>query len=159
KVLFWLFMVELWERFSYYGMRAFLVLYLIALTGTGGFGMTKPAAYAIYAAYGALVYLTPLAGGFFAGKVLGFRNAIMWGAILMASGQFTLVASQGDGTQGNKYLLYVGLALLVTGNGFFKPNISSMIGRFYPQGDPRRDRAFTIFYMGINTGAFLAPLT
>jgi POT family proton-dependent oligopeptide transporter len=159
KVLFWLFMVELWERFSYYGMRAFLVLYLIAHTNTGGFGMDKPVAYAVYAAYGALVYLTPLAGGFLADKILGFRKAIIWGATLMAAGQFTLATSQGNGGEGNKLLLYAGLALLVIGNGFFKPNISSMIGRFYPQGDPRRDQAFTIFYMGINTGAFISPLT
>ncbi len=100
KVLFWLFMVEMWERFSYYGMRAFLVLYLIALTQTGGFGMKKESAYAIYAAYGALVYLTTLAGGFLADKVLGFRKSIIWGASLMAAGQFTLVVSQGDGGEG-----------------------------------------------------------
>jgi proton-dependent oligopeptide transporter, POT family len=153
KVLFWLFMVEMWERFSYYGMRAFLVLYLTKIVHNG-FGMDKKDGYAIYAAFGALVYLTPLAGGFIADKFLGFRNAIIWGAILMASGQFTLSAGEG-----NKYALYVGLGLLVTGNGFFKPNISSMIGKFYPKGDPRRDQAFTIFYMGINIGAFLAPLT
>jgi POT family proton-dependent oligopeptide transporter len=154
KVLFFLFMTELWERFSYYGMRALLVLYLTAQTIKGGFGIPKDAAYGIYAAYGALVYLTPLAGGFLADKLLGFRNSIIWGAILMASGQFALAASVGS-----PLLLYTGLALLVTGNGFFKPNISSLIGRFYPQGDPRRDGAFTIFYMGINIGAFLTPLT
>jgi POT family proton-dependent oligopeptide transporter len=154
KALFFLFMVELWERFSYYGMRALLVLYLIATTANGGFGFEKKAAYGIYAAYGALVYLTPLAGGYLADKLLGFRRSIIWGAILMAAGQFTLSMSVG-----NQYVLYTGLALLVTGNGFFKPNISSLIGRFYPQGDPRRDGAFTIFYMGINIGAFLTPLT
>src|SRR5262249_4216834 len=159
KVLFWLFMVELWERFSYYGMRAFLVLYLIAQTTTGGFAMTKPMAYAVYAGYGALVYLTPLAGGFLADKILGFRKAIIWGAILMASGQFTLSLSQGNGGAGGPPPLHLGRALLVAGHGVFKPNISSMIGKFYPQGDPRRDRAFTIFYMGINTGALLGPLT
>jgi proton-dependent oligopeptide transporter, POT family len=229
-VLFWLFMVELWERFSYYGMRAFLVLYLTKSLVTGGFGLKKEVAYGVYAAYGALVYLTPLIGGFLADKIMGFRRAIIWGAILMAAGQFTLFTSPGtdlipqskykeradkwaeerghkaalaklaekqpgeesldkDAFQkavekrqeeytaaemklldqeiaagrtsggGTEVLLFVGLALLVVGNGFFKPNISSMIGRFYPQGDPRRDRAFTIFYMGINTGAFIAPLT
>jgi POT family proton-dependent oligopeptide transporter len=202
SVLFWLFMVELWERFSYYGMRAFLVLYLTKAMVTGGFGYKKEIAYGIYAAYGALVYLTPLIGGFLADKIMGFRRAIIWGAILMAAGQFTLFTSPGtdfvsqrryeelakareaanpEATKtnpeaekaaldqeiaggrtteaGTEVLLFVGLALLVIGNGFFKPNISSMIGRFYPQGDPRRDRAFTIFYMGINTGAFIAPLT
>jgi len=210
-VLFWLFMVELWERFSYYGMRAFLVLYLTKAMVTGGFGLKKELAYGIYAAYGALVYLTPLIGGFLADKIMGFRRAIIWGAMLMAAGQFTLFTSPGTdfvsqrqyeerakkwaderghestirgltpeqqvefldkerklldeqiaaskSTSGTEILLYVGLALLVIGNGFFKPNISSMIGRFYQQGDPRRDRAFTIFYMGINTGAFIAPLT
>lgn len=160
KALFLLFTVELWERFSYYGMRAFLVLYLIALTTTGGFGFEKKTAYAVYAAYGALVYLTPLAGGYLADKVLGFRRAIICGATLMAAGQFTLAASQGEnGQRGDETLLFAGLALLVTGNGFFKPNISSMVGKYYRQGDPRRDQAFTIFYMGINTGAFISPLT
>ncbi|MBX9627270.1 MAG: oligopeptide:H+ symporter, partial [Gemmataceae bacterium] len=159
KALFLLFTVELWERFSFYGMRAFLVLYLVSLAATGGFGFDKKAAYAIYGAYGALVYLCPLAGGFLADKVLGFRKAIIWGSVLMAAGQFTLAASQGEGERGDPALLFAGLALLVTGNGFFKPNISSMIGKYYPQGDPRRDQAFTIFYMGINTGAFISPLT
>ena len=202
KVLFWLFMVELWERFSYYGMRAFLVLYLTKALVTGGFGLKKEVAFGIYAAYGALVYLTPLVGGFLADKFMGFRRAIIWGAMLMAAGQFTLFTSSGTDfvsqrayeertkareaanpdaakqnpaaeqeaveneiaagrtpVAGNQILLFAGLALLVVGNGFFKPNISSMIGRFYPQGDSRRDGAFTIFYMGINTGAFIAPLT
>lgn len=154
KALFFLFMVELWERFSYYGMRAFLVLYLTKELVTGGFGFEKKVAYGIYAAYGALVYLTPLAGGYLADKLLGFRRAIIWGAVLMAAGQFTLSSSTGDST-----LLFGGLALLVIGNGFFKPNISSLVGKFYGTGDPRRDGAFTIFYMGINMGAFLAPLT
>src|SRR6476469_5401930 len=117
KALFFLFMVELWERFSYYGMRALLVLYLTSETIKGGFGVAEKLAYGIYAAYGALVYLTPLAGGYVADKILGFRKSIIWGATLMAAGQFTLSASTG-----NQYLLYAGLALLVTGNGFFKPN-------------------------------------
>lgn len=185
KALFFLFMVELWERFSYYGMRAFLVLYLTKSLVTGGFGLDKKVAYSIYAAYGALVYLTPLAGGLLADKLLGFRRAIIWGAILMAAGQFTLSTSTGTtlipqsafaervkngeteaalaagrATEpGNEWLMFVGLSLLVIGNGFFKPNISSLIGKFYGPGDPRRDGAFTIFYMGINMGAFLAPLT
>ncbi len=154
KVLFFLFMTELWERFSYYGMRALLVLYLTSVTTKGGFGFPEKSAYGIYAAYGALVYLTPLLGGFLSDKFLGFRKSIIWGALLMASGQFTLSFSSG-----NEIVLYVGLALLVIGNGFFKPNISSLIGKFYAQGDPRRDGAFTIFYMGINIGAFLTPLT
>jgi POT family proton-dependent oligopeptide transporter len=162
KVLFFLFMVELWERFSYYGMRALLVLYLTKTAVEGGFGFSETIGYGIYGAYGALVYLTPLAGGYLADKVLGFRKSIIWGAILMALGQFTLFFSydlSGDGSQNNKLLLYIGLGLLVLGNGFFKPNISSLVGKYYQQGDPRRDGAFTIFYMGINIGAFLTPLT
>jgi proton-dependent oligopeptide transporter, POT family len=184
KALFFLFMVELWERFSYYGMRAFLILYLTKMLVTGGFGFERKVGLAIYAAYGAMVYLTPLVGGFLADKLLGFRRAIIWGAILMAAGQFTLSASPGAALvssaeyeerikageseasivagrtveRGDERFLFAGLALLVIGNGFFKPNISSMIGKFYGDGDPRRDGAFTIFYMGINIGAFLAPL-
>ncbi|MBO0699984.1 MAG: MFS transporter, partial [Zavarzinella sp.] len=162
RVLFFLFMVELWERFSYYGMRAFLILYLTREAIKGGFGFEKPIAYGIYGAFTALVYLTPLAGGYLADKFLGSRKAITWGAILMALGQFVLFLSHDRTTgeaQNDGILLYVGLGVLALGNGFFKPNISSMIGRFYRQGDPRRDGAFTIFYMGINIGAFLAPLT
>ena len=155
KALFTLFMVELWERFSYYGMRALLILYMTADIMDGGFAFDDAKAYGIYGAYGALVYLTPLVGGFFADKLVGFRKAIVWGAILMAIGQFTLFL----GGIENETMFYIGLAVLVVGNGFFKPNISSMIGRFYEEGDKRRDGAFTLFYMGINMGAFLAPLT
>jgi len=154
RALFALFMVELWERFSYYGMRAFLVLYLTSKLTTGGFEMPEDVGNSIYAAYGALVYLTPLIGGFLSDKILGFRKSIIWGAMLMAVGQFTLSTSQGS-----QLILFVGLASLTIGNGFFKPNISSLVGKFYGVGDSRRDGAFTIFYMGINLGAFLAPLT
>ena len=150
--LFTLFMVELWERFSYYGMRALLILYMTANLIDGGFDFSDGKAYGIYGAYGALVYLTPLIGGYFADKLMGFRKAITLGAILMAMGQFTLFMN-------NQTTFFIGLALLVVGNGFFKPNISSMVGRFYKDGDKRRDGAFTLFYMGINMGAFLAPLT
>ncbi|GET49138.1 hypothetical protein RCZ02_19690 [Capnocytophaga felis] len=152
KALFTLFMVELWERFSYYGMRALLILYMTANLIDGGFQFDDAKAFGIYGAYGALVYLTPISGGYFADKLIGFRKAIAFGAILMAAGQFTLFAN-------NQTTFFIGLALLVVGNGFFKPNISSMIGRFYADGDKRRDGAFTLFYMGINMGAFLAPLT
>ncbi len=152
KALFALFMVELWERFSYYGMRAILVLYMTSELIKGGFAFDDAKAYGIYGAYGALVYLTPILGGVFADRIMGFRKAIIWGSLLMALGQFTLFMD-------NQTTFYIGLALLVIGNGFFKPNISSMIGKFYPDGDPRRDGAFTIFYMGINIGAFLTPLT
>ncbi len=152
RALFALFMVELWERFSYYGMRAILVLYMTSELIRGGFGYADAKAYGIYAAYGALVYLTPIIGGYFADKMMGFRKAIIWGSALMALGQFTLFLH-------SEATFYMGLALLVVGNGFFKPNISSMVGKFYKTGDSRRDGAFTIFYMGINIGAFLTPLT
>lgn len=152
KALFTLFMVELWERFSYYGMRALLILYMTAKVMDGGFEFDDAKAYGIYGAYGALVYLTPIIGGYFADKLMGFRKAITIGALLMAIGQFTLFMN-------NEFTFFIGLALLVVGNGFFKPNISSMVGRFYEDGDKRRDGAFTLFYMGINMGAFLAPLT
>ncbi|MCO6464826.1 MAG: peptide MFS transporter [Saprospiraceae bacterium] len=152
KALFILFMVELWERFSYYGMRALLVLYMTANLIAGGFEFNDAKAYGIYGAYGALVYLTPIVGGYFADKLIGFRKAIVIGSLLMAAGQFTLFLN-------NQTTFFLGLALLVVGNGFFKPNISSMVGRFYKDGDKRRDGAFTLFYMGINMGAFLAPLT
>lgn len=145
--LYALFATELWERFSYYGMRALLVLYL---TDALYFGMKRPDALEIYGIYTGLVYLTPLLGGALADRFLGQRKAIFIGGLLMAMGQFTLA-------MGMDYLYY-GLGLIILGNGFFKPNISTMVGALYPEKDPRRDGAFTIFYMGINIGAFLAPL-
>lgn len=143
--LFYLFFTELWERFSYYGMRALLILYM-----TKGLLVGDSEAYGVYGAYGALVYATPVLGGVLADKFLGFKNSIILGGILMALGHFALAFDP---------LFFIALGFLIIGNGFFKPNISSMIGTFYEQGDPRRDSAFTIFYMGINTGAFLTPLT
>ncbi len=152
KALFYLFFVELWERFSYYGMRALLVLYMTAELIDGGFGYDDSRAYGVYAAYGALVYSTPLIGGYLAERFMGYRKSIMWGAILMALGHFAMAFE-------HQAIFFGALALLILGNGFFKPNISSMIGKYYGEGDPRRDGAFTIFYMGINIGAFLTPLT
>ncbi len=152
KALFYLFFVELWERFSYYGMRALLVLYMVAEIADGGFGFEEGKAYGIYASYGAMVYATPLIGGYLAEKYLGYRKAIMWGAILMALGHFAMAFE-------NNTVFLLALGLLILGNGFFKPNISSLIGKYYGLKDPRRDGAFTIFYMGINIGAFLTPLT
>lgn len=152
KALFYLFFVEMWERFSYYGMRALLVLYMTAKLVEGGLGHSEKSAYGIYAAYGALVYLTPLLGGLLAEKVVGYRKAIVWGAFLMMMGQFGLMIK-------NPGIFFAALALLVLGNGFFKPNISSLIGKLYKEGDPARDGGFTIFYMGINVGAFLTGVT
>jgi POT family proton-dependent oligopeptide transporter len=147
KALFYLFFVELWERFSYYGMRALLILYL-----TKAFAFSDDKAYGIYGAYGALVYATPVIGGLIADKLLGLRKAIMLGAVLMAIGHFAMAFPQ-------QPVLFLALGFLIVGNGFFKPNISSLVGKLYPDGDPRRDSAFTLFYMGVNTGAFLTPLT
>ncbi|MFI5456945.1 MAG: peptide MFS transporter [Isosphaerales bacterium] len=142
--LYVLFTTEMWERFSFYGMRALLVLYL-----TKAIGLERPDALNIYAIYTGLIYLTPLIGGRLADRYLGQRKAVFIGGILMALGQFALTQRE---------LLHLGLGLLIVGNGFFKPNISTMVGTLYPQGDHRRDGAYTIFYMGINLGAFLAPL-
>ena len=142
--LYALFTTEMWERFSYYGMRALLVLYL-----TKAIGLNRPDALNIYAIYTGLIYLTPLIGGRLADRYLGQRKAVFIGGILMALGQFALTQRE---------LLNLGLGLLIVGNGFFKPNISTMVGALYPQGDARRDGAYTIFYMGINLGAFLSPL-
>ncbi len=151
--LFMLFFAELWERFSFYGMRALLTLYLtVQLFKHLGDDEAKATAFGIYAAYGSLVYTTPFIGGILADKVLGFKRSTMLGAVLMAIGHFVMAIE-------NEPMLYVALAFLIVGNGFFKPNISSMVGGLYKDGDSRRDGAFTIFYLGINIGAFLAPLT
>ena len=140
-----LFFTEMWERFSYYGMRALLVLYLVNQVN-----MERADALEIYAIFTGLVYLTPILGGMLADTLLGKRKAIYIGGILMALGQFCL--AMGIDT------LNLGLGLIIMGNGFFKPNISAIVGGLYEENDPRRDGGFTIFYMGINLGAFLSPL-
>ncbi|MCB1613584.1 MAG: oligopeptide:H+ symporter, partial [Xanthomonadales bacterium] len=146
KGLFLLFGTEMWERFSYYGMRALLVLSLVALVESDnpGFGWTQAEALRLYGLFTGFVYFTPLIGGWLADNYLGQRKSIIIGGILMAAGQFLLASS----IPGNLTLFYVGLILLVLGNGFFKPNISTMVAELYPDGDARRDGAFTIFYMG-----------
>ena len=156
KGLFLLFGTELWERFSYYGMRALLVLYLTAQTTAGGLGWSEADALKLYGIYTGLVYITPLIGGWLADSFLGQRRAIIFGAIMMAAGQFTLALPHAMFPGLVDQVFYVGLALLIAGNGMFKPNISTMVGDLYEQGDHRRDGAFTIFYMGINLGALLA---
>ncbi len=150
KGLFYLFFAELWERFSFYGMRALLMLYMTeeiykALETRDTIAAT------IYAAYGALVYATPVLGGMLADKLFGFRRSILLGGSLMALGHFVLAFE-------NQVAFFLALGLLIVGNGLFKPNISTFVGALYEQGDPRRDSGFTIFYMGINIGAFVAPL-
>ena len=155
KGLYLLFATEMWERVSYYGMRALLVLSLVAgvETANPGFGWTQSEALKLYGLFTGFVYFTPLIGGWLADNYLGQRRSIIIGGLIMAAGQFTLASA----IPGNLQLFYVGLVLLVIGNGFFKPNISTMVGDLYEQGDARRDGAFTIFYMGINSGALIAP--
>jgi POT family proton-dependent oligopeptide transporter len=148
--LYLLFGVEMWERFSYYGMRAMLVLFLVSTTG-GGWGWTKEQAADVYKWYTGLVYLTPLLGGYLADRVLGTHKAIIIGSFVIAAGHF-LLAAPGHTT------FFLGLALIVIGTGFHKSNISTMVGQLFRPGDGRRDGAFTIFYVGINVGATLGPL-
>jgi len=150
KGLFYLFFAEMWERFSFYGMRALLVLYLSTqlfkdlMNG-------EEVAFSIYAAYGALVYFTPAIGGMLADRIIGKKNSVMLGGILMCIGHFTMAFE-------SESIFFLSLGLLIIGNGFFKPNISTLVGNLYNEGDKRRDAGFTIFYMGINLGAFLSPL-
>ena len=150
KALFYLFFAEMWERFSFYGMRALLTLYLIK-DFYQDVQNNEEIAYGIYAAYGALVYLTPLLGGYLADKYIGYRKSILFGGILMALGHFFMAFP-------TEFMFYGALGLLIMGNGFFKPNISTLVGSLYEEGDIKRDGGFTIFYMGINLGAMIAPL-
>ncbi|MFY0545818.1 peptide MFS transporter [Brevibacillus sp. H7] len=150
--LYLLFFTEMWERFSYYGMRALLTLYLTTALISGGLGFEESVAMSIYGFFTGAVYFTPLVGGYLSDRYLGRRLAITIGGIAMALGNFVLFADQ------SKWGLYAGLGLLIIGNGFFKPNISTLVGELYGEKDNRRDAAFTIFYMGINIGAFFAPL-
>lgn len=155
KGLYVLFVTEMWERFSYYGMRALFVLYM-----TKALFFDKAKGSEIYGSYTGLVYLTPLLGGYMADRYWGNRKSIIIGGILMALGQFFMFLSGTFYEQADLAtpLMFSGLAFLILGNGFFKPNISTMVGQLYPEGDTRVDSAFTIFYMGINLGAFIAPL-
>ena len=155
KGLYLLFVTEMWERFSYYGMRALFMLYMVqALL------FDKEFASQVYGSYTGLVYLTPLIGGYIADKYWGNRRSIVVGALVMAVGQFLLFLSACYFHQVDvaKWLMFCGLGLLIMGNGFFKPNISTMVGRLYSDNDKRKDSAFTIFYMGVNVGSTLAPL-
>jgi len=144
KGLYVLFATEAWERFSYYGMRALLVLYLV-----NHLEYEESDALAVYATYTGLVYLTPVLGGMFADRYIGARAAVLVGAVVMALGHLAMAFEP---------LLFPALGLLIVGNGFFKPNISTIVGGLYEPGDPRRDGGFTVFYMGINLGAFFSPL-
>ncbi|MFN3445700.1 MAG: peptide MFS transporter, partial [Bacteroidia bacterium] len=154
KGLYVLFVTEMWERFSYYGMRAIFVLFMAkALLFDKALGSQ------IYGSYTGLVYLTPLLGGYMADRYWGNRKSIIIGGILMAIGQFFMfIAGSFFQEAFAPMVMFIGLGFLIFGNGFFKPNISTMVGQLYPEGDKRVDSAFTIFYMGINLGAFIAPL-
>ncbi|HNC45680.1 MAG TPA: oligopeptide:H+ symporter, partial [Acidobacteriota bacterium] len=145
-----LFFTEVWERLSYYGMRAILVLYMVASVADGGLGYdTKKAAF-VYGLYTSSVYLTAIPGGLIADNFLGAKMAVLLGGIIIALGQFSL-------TLGSEMTFYGGLVLIAIGTGLLKPNISAMVGALYTPEDRRRDSGFSIFYMGINVGAWLAP--
>jgi POT family proton-dependent oligopeptide transporter len=146
-----LFFTELWERFSYYGMRAILVLYMVAPAAQGGLGFETKRAASVYGTYTMSVYLTALPGGLVADKWLGARLAVLLGGIIIACGHFTMVFQSTN-------FLYAGMTLIAIGTGLLKPNISAMVGGLYGENDPRRDSGFSLFYMGINVGAVLAPL-
>ena len=151
--LFVLFFTEMWERFSYYGMRALLTVFLITEIVKGGWGWTNGEAMELYAWYTGLVYLTPLIGGMIADKLTGYRKAILWGALIMTLGHASMALEGSSNT-----FFYIGLVLMILGNGMFKPNISSMVGQLYPDTSAKKDAGYTIFYMGINSGAFLGML-
>ncbi len=146
-----LFFTEMWERFSYYGMRAILLLYMTAAVAAGGMGLSAAEGAAIYGAYTAGVYMAAIPGGFVADRLLGLRRAVFVGGVLIALGHFCLAF-------GVKPVFYLGLVFIVAGTGLLKPNISAIVGTLYNEGDVRRDAGFSIFYMGINTGAFISPL-
>ncbi|MEV4415195.1 peptide MFS transporter [Catellatospora sp. NPDC049609] len=150
-----LFLTEMWERFSFYGMRAILTLFLAAELTDGGFGMTDVAAAALYSIYNSMVYFMALPGGWIADRLIGTRRSVLWGGIIIALGHYSLAFSA-------KAMFYVGLVLIVLGTGLLKPNISAMVGELYDKHpemhESRRDAGFTLFYLGINLGAFIAPL-
>jgi len=151
--LFVLFFTEMWERFSYYGMRAILVLFLTSSIMNEGWGWEREDALILYGWYTGLVYFTPLIGGILADKFLGYRNATVMGAFVMALGHGSMALEYFSDS-----FFFLGIALLIIGNGLFKPNISSIVGQLYKDDDIRKDGAYTIFYMGINCGAFLGIL-
>jgi POT family proton-dependent oligopeptide transporter len=146
-----LFLTELWERFSYYGMRAILVLFMVAPAVEGGLGFDTKQATSLYGTYTMMVYLLALPGGFVADRWVGPRRAVIIGGVLMAAGEFLMAVH-------SLSFFYAGLSLIAVGTGLLKPNVSAMVGHLYGPGDVRRDSGFSIYYMGINIGALLAPL-
>ncbi|PKQ43877.1 peptide MFS transporter [Confluentibacter flavum] len=149
--LFVLFFTEMWERFSYYGMRSLLVMFFTASLLDGGWGWPREHAFAIFGTYTSLVYLSTLLGGYFADKIIGFRWAVVVGALLMTLGHASMALE-------TPFFIYLGLTLLVFGSGFFKPNMTSIISEMYKHRPEKKDGAYTIFYMGVNAGAFLGIL-
>jgi POT family proton-dependent oligopeptide transporter len=152
--LFVLFFTEMWERFSYYGMRALLVLFLTSsiFGDNPGWGWPRESALAIYGSYTSLAYLTPILGGYIADRIIGYRWAVIVGALLMTLGHLSMAF------EFNPIFMYIGLGLLVLGNGFFKPNMTSIVAQMYKKHPEKKDGAYTIFYMGVNSGAFLGML-
>ena len=146
-----LFFTEMWERFSYYGMRAILTLYMTKSFAEGGLGFDEKYASIIYATYVSSVWYLPLPGGWLADRIFGARRAVLIGGIIIACGHYAMAIN-------SKATFYAGLILIACGTGLLKPNISAMVGQLYSEGDKRRDAGFSIFYMGINLGAFLSPL-
>jgi POT family proton-dependent oligopeptide transporter len=146
-----LFFLELWERFSYYGMRAILVLFMVAALDAGGMGLPDATATAIYGLYTAGVYLLALPGGWIADRLIGQQRTVWYGGIVIAAGHFSMAVP-------DDRMFFLGLVLIVVGTGLLKPNVSSIVGELYPEGGSRRDAGFSIFYMGINVGAFIGPL-
>jgi POT family proton-dependent oligopeptide transporter len=146
-----LFFTEMWERFSYYGMRALLILFMTAAPAAGGLGFDTATAGAIYGLYTSMVYMTTLPGGWIADRLIGPQRAVLYGGILIASGHFSMAVP-------SLTTFYLGLFLIVIGTGLLKGNVSVIVGRLYSTDDARRDAGYSIFYMGINTGAFIAPL-
>jgi proton-dependent oligopeptide transporter, POT family len=146
-----LFFTEMWERFSYYGMRAFLILYMVAPATAGGLGFTDAHAASIYGTYTGSAWAAAILGGLVADRLLGQYRTVLLGGVVIAAGHFTLAFK-------TLPFFYTGLGLIVLGTGLLKPNVSTLVGSLYPQGDTRRDAGFSIFYMGINLGAFIGPL-
>ena len=146
-----LFFTEMWERFSYYGMRALLILFMTAPAATGGLAMDTASAGAIYGLYTSMVYMTTLPGGWIADRLVGPRRAVLYGGILIACGHFSMAFPAIT-------TFYLGLVLIVVGTGLLKGNVSVIVGRLYAPADERRDAGYSIFYMGINIGAGIAPL-
>jgi len=146
-----LFFTEMWERFSYYGMRALLILFMTATVAKGGLGFSTSKAGAIYGLYTAMIYLFGLPGGWLADRILGLRRGVLWGGVIIALGHFSMAIPTMN-------TFYLGLALIVIGTGLLKPNVSTLVGSLYAENDVRRDAGFSIYYMGINLGALIAPL-